>query len=781
MNKFKYGVFYVLFLCSVLAVQAQKDITIGIITDINSQETNPLLEQLKTEIKAVVGQDASITFKDILENNFNAQKAKSNYQTLVNNDTDIILSFGVINNIVLYQEQTYPKPTIVFGSVNNDFMDIPDNKRTSGINNITYLIAPISYKGDLDAFKSIYSFKKVGIVVDDYLPNALPIKELFDSYFSKTESDYKLIPISDKTDISNSLNDIDAVYLAGGFYRSNEELKKLISSINAKKLPSFSAFEKRTVEQGILATNQPDTNINQFFRRLALNIEAIIAGTNASELPLFIDYKNKLTINHTTAKEIDFPLRYSMLAKADFIGGEQEITSDISLSILDIMKDVVGNNLSLHAERKNIDLASQDLKTSKSNFLPDVSASANGIYIDPRVAEISGGSNPEFSTSGSVVASQLIYSESAAANIDIQNNLQKAQQEAYNSLELDALLNASVAYFNALILKTNSQIQNENLKITKRNLELAEQNFEAGATGKADVLRFKSQLAQNTLTLIEAGNQLKQSFYTINQLLNTKISNKIDVEDAELSEGVFKNYRYQEFFELLDDPKLQSGLIDYLVEEAKRNAPEIKNIDFNLDAIERNYKLNDYGRFIPTVALQGQYNLAISQSGKGSTLPTSAPSVPDGTYNFGLNVSLPIFQQNQRNINRQTAKIQEDQLLIQKSNTDLNIEKNVNDIVLDLVNQIANIELSKIAEETAKESLDLAQNAYKQGAIPVIQLIDAQNNYLQAQLAKTAANYNYLITSMQLERAIGYFFLMHTQSENQDFIQRATLYILNKN
>ena len=71
MNKFKYGVFYVLFLCSVLAVQAQKDITIGIITDINSQETNPLLEQLKTEIKAVVGQDASITFKDILENHKN--------------------------------------------------------------------------------------------------------------------------------------------------------------------------------------------------------------------------------------------------------------------------------------------------------------------------------------------------------------------------------------------------------------------------------------------------------------------------------------------------------------------------------------------------------------------------------------------------------------------------------------------------------------------------------------------------------------------------------------
>ena len=357
----------------------------------------------------------------------------------------------------------------------------------------------------------------------------------------------------------------------------------------------------------------------------------------------------------------------------------------------------------------------------------------------------------------------------------------KHNRKTYNSVELDALLNASVAYFNVLILKTNAQIQNENLKITKRNLELAQQNFEAGASGKSDVLRFRSQLAQNTQSIIEADNRLKQSFFTINQLLNAKISNKIDVEDAELSEGVFKNYRYQDFFELLDDPKLQSSLVKFLTEEAKKNAPELKNLDYNLEAVKRNYDLNNYGRFIPTIALQGQYNLAISQSGKGSALPAGSPNIPDGTYNLGLNISLPIFQQNQRNINRQTAKIQEDQLLIQKSNTDLSIEKNVNDIVLDLVNQIANIEISKIAEETAKESLDLTQNAYKEGAIPVIQLIDAQTNYLQAQLARATANYNYLITSMQLERATGYFFLMHTEAENQDFIQRATQYILNKN
>ena len=351
----------------------------------------------------------------------------------------------------------------------------------------------------------------------------------------------------------------------------------------------------------------------------------------------------------------------------------------------------------------------------------------------------------------------------------------------YNTVELDALLNASIAYFNALILKTNAEIQNENLTLTKRNLELAEQNYEAGASGKSDVLRFRSQLAQNTQSLIEAGIRLKQAYNTINQLMNIDISKKIDIEDAELSEGVFENYEYYKLFELLDNPELQTNIIAFYILEAKLNAPELKNLNYNLSAVERSYKLNGSGRFIPTLSLQGQYNLAISKSGKGSTPPLGAPVSPDGTYSLGLHISMPIFQKNQRNIYRETAGIQRDQLLVQKENIDLGIDNNITNIVLDLVNQIANIEISKIAEETAKENLDLTQNSYKQGAVPIIQLLDAQTNYLQSQQARATANYKFLITSMQLERASGYFFFMNTESNNQLFFERASQYILNKN
>ncbi len=764
-------VFLLVFINILAYSQVSKTVTIGILADKSSEEAKPLLEKLQNEIKAVAEQDAVVVFKEVLENEFNVETAKINYQALLNSDTDIILAFGVINTIVIYQQKSYSKPVIVFGSVNSDFYTIPEGKITSGIDNITYLIAPFSYTDDLDVFKSLYNYKKVGIIIDDFIPDMLPVKKLFDDYFSKNGGSYQLIPLKKDGSITADLNDIDAVYLAGGFYLKDNEFKTLVTSINAKKLPSFSAYSKEDVEKGILASNQPETNIDQFFRRIALNVEAIIEGTNPSTLPMYLDYKKKLSINSSTAKQIGFPLRYSMLANADFIGGENDVKVGTSYSIIDIMKGVVEKNLSLDVERKNIELSNQDVKTAKSSYLPNVTASANSVYLDPEVAEISNGANPEFSTSGNVTLEQVIYSEGAGANITINENLQKAQEETYNAAELDALLNASVAYFNALVLKTNVEIQNQNLQVTKKNLEIADQNFAAGESGKSDVLRFRSQLAQNTQSLINAENQKRQAFNTINQLMNNPIATEIDVDDAEISEGIFENYKYQDFLEILDDPKLRPALVEFLVEEAKKNAPELKNIGYNMEATQRNYRLNNLGRFVPTVALQGQYNLVLSESGKGTTVPPGFPNAPDGTYNVGVNLSLPIFQQNQRNINRQTAKIQEDQLLVQKENVELSIEKNVNDILLDMTNQIANIEISKVSEEAAKESLDLTQNAYAQGAVPLIQLIDAQTNYLQAQLARATANYDYLLTSMQLERAIGYFFLMNTEASNQDFIR----------
>ncbi|MEI6866672.1 TolC family protein [Flavicella sp.] len=769
----------VVFICSfVSSAQIKKTIKVGVLSDRTSNLTIPVIDQLISEIKAVMGQEATLVFGEPLENNYDLKVAKENLKIMMDSDNDIILSIGALNAIVLHNRQVFKKPIIGFGSVNNDFVKFPLLQSTSEIDNLNYIVSPYSFTDDLDVFKTIYDYKNIAIFMEAFLIRELPVKKSLDTYFANSNATYKLIRVSESLDIIKELDGVDAVYLASDFNFGSAKRKILIDSITKRELPSFSALGISDVNKGVLATQQTNANSSQFFRRIALSFESIVSGINASELPLFIDYKKNITINYTAASKINYPLRFSMVGNVDFVRGKDTVPSVFSLSILDVMRGAVGENLDLKSEKKTRELSENEFQSAKNQYLPDLTASANAAYIDPDLAAIPL-AGPEFSTTGSVTLEQLIYSPDASANKTIQKELNKAQQEVYNTAELDLLLQASLVYFNSLILKTNVNIQNQNLQVTKLNLELARQNFEEGASGKSDVLRFKSQLAQDTQSLIEAANDLKLSFNELNALINRPINTKIDIDDAEISKGLFNNYNFKKLSEFIDDPMLQPQLLEFLVLEAKLNAPELKNLAYNIKAVKRKYRLNNAGRFSPTISLRGQYNYTFNRSGVG-VVAIEGYDIPDGSYNVGVNLSLPLFQQNSRTLERKSAKIQQEQLMINQENANLQISKNVNDIVSELATQIVNIRISKTAEETAKESLELTQTAYKNGAIPVIQLIDAQSNYLQAQLGSATANYGYLLTTIQLERVVGHFFLVSSTEKNKDFMERAQNYLLNK-
>jgi len=752
--------------------QQQEDYTIAILGDKMIPETDQILVQLKNEIKSVVGQSANIIFKDsfILLNDLNLDKAKSNYQKmLASKDVDLILSFGSINNLVIAKNKNFPKPVILFGVINDDFITFPENQVASNIPNLTYILTPQSYKRDLIQFKEIFPYRKIGIVVDQYLMDIYPVKNTLDKLFEEIKAEYTLIPISKSTDVDGKLSDLDAVYLTGGIFFSKDEQIALVNKFNSEKLPTFTSIDEHFSEYGILLTSQPINNLDQFFRRIALNIEAAVNGDDLSKLPIYMDIEAKLSLNIETSFQINFPLKYSFLLRTNIVGNANRLSSQKSYSLPEVMNQVLEQNLGLKAEQKNIEMASQEVKLSKSEYLPELSTSLSGTHIDPDLAEASNGSNPEYSTSGKVSFEQLIFSEQASANIKIQKEIEKASKESYNSKEKDAIFNAGFAYYNALIAKANFLINDENLRVTRQNYEIAQQKYDAGQTGKSDVLRWKSELARATQNIVNGYTSLNQSFNELNQILNNPVDLRIDVLDY-VSEK--EKNEHVKFFNLLDDPFLRERFTRFIEETAINNAHELKSLQHNISASKRTEMLYKRSKFLPTIGLQGQYNHTFSRGGKGTTYPTGFTGAPDGYYNVGVQVSLPIFQKNQRNIKRQKSFIQMEQLNIQKDDAIVSIKRNVNDIILSITSQFANIELSKVSTETAKESLELMQISYSNGAIGITSLIDSQQAYFQAQQQQANANYNFQMSILQLERVMSYFFMLHTDEENNVFISQ---------
>ena len=600
--------------------QIKKTYNIGILIDANTNETEPLVSKLKEEIIGVVGEDAFINFstEQPLSNNFNANKSEENYNTLLQNETDIILSLGTINGIVLSKRDNFPKATISFSTMLKEEVNLDTNKLTSGIPNYTYLYDSGSFKNDLNILKETTDFNKVGVIINNKYSKLIPVNNLISKICNDLKSEYSIINYNSVDEIPNLLTDVDAIYLPNSFFLNDDEVKFLAQEFINRGLPSLTNSGKRDVENGIMISSKSEDDFDQFIRRIALTVEDYINNKKLEDLPVTVNFSSKSVVNFNTAKEVKTPLKLSLIEKSEFTGSFTNSKHDEKYNIINFINKTLENNLELQKEEKNINLAKQNVKTASSNYMPNLTANANALYVDPRLAENSQGFYTEFSTTGNITLQQTLFSNKANASIGVQKKQLKAAVETFNSNQLNTVYNASANYFNTLILKSNAEIRLKNLDLTKKNLQLAEQNYKAGQSGKSDMLRFKSEMAQNTQFLVEAYNALKQGYYNLNQLVNNPVDLEIDIEDTKLDEGIFEKYNYSEIKDILDTPSLREHFINFLVEEAKTNAPELKALNYNIEAIERNIKLNGGGRLLPTLGLQGQYNTTFTRSGAGS-------------------------------------------------------------------------------------------------------------------------------------------------------------------
>ncbi len=751
----------------------ERSYRIGVLLDVNNTSIDSLVTEMKKAIKATVGEDANIIFpkESQLVNDLDLEVATQQYNHLLKGDIDIILGLGVLVSDVVMAQKVHAKPTILLGAANKDMQLFDFDKKTSGIVNFTYLLEQDSYKKDLERLHKLTGFKKVGVLMEEEYTKVLPIAETFSRITTEMGVDYKILVLKNGEKVAQNLEGIDAVYLAGGFFLSKVALEELSNLFIAKGLPSFTLNNALQVKAGIMATRNPKENVDNVIRRLAITVERYISGTPLQELPILIDSKEGLLVNYNTADAIDIPIRYSMIRDTEFIGELKNANTQATYSLQGAIEQALGKNAALKSFETGVVIQEQEVKTAKNNYLPLVSANAMADFTDPDIAAFGFGQTPERQTSGGIQLRQTLFSESVNANASIQKHLWKAEQENYNAEQLNTIFAVANAYFDILMGKANTEILRSNVKTTQKNLNIAKQNFETGVSGQSDIFRFQSELAQNNQLMVEALTRLDQLMIQLNQLLNNDVNTKIDIEEVTLETSLLETLQYTDFNELLDNPITRDAFVNFLKREAVKNAPELKALDYTVKATERNIRLNGVGRFLPTINMQAGYNSIFNRDGEGSSA-SEGFVLPDNTYNASVVMSIPIFNRNQTRTNRQTAKIQKEQLTFDIRNSELTIGANVSNSILNVINQMANMDLSKVSEEAARESLALTQTSYAEGATTMVQLIDAQRNYLNAQLNQKTAIYRYLASVLQVERSIGYFFMMQPQQANNAFIAR---------
>lgn len=312
------------------------------------------------------------------------------------------------------------------------------------------------------------------------------------------------------------------------------------------------------------------------------------------------------------------------------------------------------------------------------------------------------------------------------------------------------------------------------MALTKRNLEISKLRQTVGYSGQSDVYRWESRLASSATALLEAKNNIKLAKIKLNKLLNRPLNENFIVQEVFLEEASLIDSPYGTYLrgakEYVDNPKSLEIYKDFLIQEAIGNSPEISRLNAQIASLERKQASYKRERFVPTVGFGAQADRVFSRAGAGSDLP--GIDSDDDTWNVGININLPLFQGGAINTNIQKTKIEINTLKDQRSQLVKFIELNVHDAVLELTVKRVNLKSSRRSADFANKGLELVQDLYSKGRVSIVDLTDAQNAALNADLAALNSEYEFILSVLRTERAVGKFTILNTPQEQAAFLQR---------
>jgi outer membrane protein TolC len=216
------------------------------------------------------------------------------------------------------------------------------------------------------------------------------------------------------------------------------------------------------------------------------------------------------------------------------------------------------------------------------------------------------------------------------------------------------------------------------------------------------------------------------------------------------------------------------------------NAPEILRIDAAIAAQKRFLTSVRNAFWSPTVVLQGEISHRFHQSGAGSdegvpaNIPAGLgfqfPSIDDTDWNLGVNLSFPLFRGTAKFAEKLRALEELNQLRIERKAISDRIEQRIRSTLHIAGASLAIIGQSRLAEESALQNLELVVDSYSRGALSIIELLDAQNAALVASEAASNAVYDFHIDYFEVERAIGRFHLLESETEKSEFRNKLEIY-----
>lgn len=320
---------------------------------------------------------------------------------------------------------------------------------------------------------------------------------------------------------------------------------------------------------------------------------------------------------------------------------------------------------------------------------------------------------------------KLLSSRSAA-----KYNLQASESD-YSKEQNEVAFNIYNAYWNYYKAEEVRNVIAQTLQQIENHLRDTRNFYEQGLVSNNDLLKLEVQYSNTQLMLIEAENNLKIAKIAFNKELGIDLDAQTKVAATEKSMSLV-NYDLSE-----------------IINEAINNRYELKSLAYRVEGSKEGITAAQSSLF-PSVYLSGNYYYS-------NPNPRFQPAKDEFNYNWDVGVTLSWDVWNWGLTSSQVSQAEQTKIQLETNYDQLkeNIRMEVHSNYLNLLKTEEKVKVNKIALEQALENYRITAEKYNLQLASSTDLIDAETLKLQAETNLKAAEVDYQISKVRLEKSLG--------------------------
>ncbi|MCG2418754.1 TolC family protein [Aequorivita sp. F47161] len=407
------------------------------------------------------------------------------------------------------------------------------------------------------------------------------------------------------------------------------------------------------------------------------------------------------------------------------------------ITIAELFSLTLENNPSLSVSKANFKIAEQDVKVARNMQLPDLNISANALYIGDATILDKDFSNatkidmPHFGNTLSLEATQLIWKGNIVRNtIQVKSLQEDLASLSHLSNEQNIKLLALGYYLDLYKLQNQADVYRQNIALAQQRIENINRFYEQGMVTRNDVIRGELQISNLNLTLQVIENNI--------QILNKQLTVAMGLPEE--TQIVADDSALREHPEI---PLLEINQNDV------QSHPSLLMAQKSVEIYETSEKITKSERMPALVAFAG--------NSLQRPITTSSPVLDmySNGWNVGLSLSYDIGSLYKTSKEIRLNKYEVERAEAQAYETEQMIGVAVNAAYIKYKESITQNKTLEKNQELADENYRIMESKYNNQLAILLDMIDASNAKLDAELQYTNSDINIIFAYYKLLKESG--------------------------